>query len=202
MTGKLIVVEGPNGVGKSTLAALLAEAVRTDYNVDVVSLSQPSDTPFGRLVRSGEAHLMGHALAMAVAADRLTQFETTVKPALDRDAWVILDRHTPSSLVLQAIDGLTLPDIWFYNQWVPAPDLVLYLENAANVILERLAERGKLSRLEKIGSPQRELDLYAEARTFLGDQNWPQQVINSQGMSPEVTTSEALRLVNITCRKG
>jgi dTMP kinase len=68
MNGMFVVIEGPNGVGKTTNATLLATRLRERSDMPVHLTTEPSNTPLGRLLRSSEAVLTGRALALAIAA--------------------------------------------------------------------------------------------------------------------------------------
>lgn len=182
---RFIMIDGPNGVGKSTAARLLQERLTNQSDMPVSMISEPSATTFGRLLRSGEADMSGLPFAMAIAADRLNQYQSLTVKLLEEGTTVITDRYVPSSLVLQRIDGLTLEEIWTYNRLLPPPDIAFYLHQSPEFISEQLGRRAKLSRLEQMGSPQRELDLYEEARTFLDDQGWRQVKIDCRGLGEE-----------------
>ncbi len=183
MTGRFIVIEGPNGVGKTTVTASLAARFRRRGRPVHVTC-EPSGTALGQLIRSAESYLSGRALALAVAADRHAHLEQEIMPALRAGHDVICDRYVPSSLVLQRLDGLSLAEIWSYNAHTLVPDLSVYLEEAAAVIASRLRERPALSRLELEGSPARELALYQDAYRFLEQQGWPQVTIGCHGLDP------------------
>jgi dTMP kinase len=181
MSVRFIVIEGPNGVGKTTVATRLAERLqRRSSSVHVTR--EPSHTALGELIRSAESYLSGRALALAVAADRYAHLEQEILPALRAGQDVISDRYVQSSLVLQRLDGLSLAEIWSYNAHVLVPGLSVYLEDDAAVIAERLRERPILSRLEIEGSPTRELALYQDAYRFLERQGWPQVFIDCHGV--------------------
>ncbi|MFD0856709.1 hypothetical protein ACFQ07_31040 [Actinomadura adrarensis] len=90
----------------------------------------------------------------------------------------------PSSLVLQRLDGLTLPEIWRYNSFALRPSLTFYLEEDPAVIAARLKQRQVLSRLERTGSPGRELSLYGQAFRFLGLRHWQQARIDCRTLDP------------------
>lgn len=184
MTGRLIAIEGPNAVGKTTIVGRLATALRVRGAVVHVT-TEPSGTPLGRLVRSAEPYLTGRALALAVAADRYAHLEGEIVPALNAGKVVITDRYIQSSLVLQRLDGLGLAEIWSYNAHVAIPDMSVYLEDDPEVIAARLLRRPALSRLEAQGSPARELALYQEAFRFLARRGWPQARIDCQGLDPD-----------------
>ena len=96
MSGMFIVVEGPNGVGKTTAATLLATRLRERNERPVHLTTEPSNTPLGRLLRSSEAVLNGRALALAIAADRYAHLDSEVVPLLD-------DGHTRGLRPLRAV---------------------------------------------------------------------------------------------------
>ena len=142
MTGFFIAIEGPNAVGKTTIAGRLAAALRARGTAVHVT-TEPSATALGRLVRSAESYLTGRALALAVAADRYAHIEAEITPALKAGKVVITDRYVQSSLVLQRLDGLGLAEIWSYNAHAAVPDLSVYLEDDPEVIAARLLQRAR-----------------------------------------------------------
>lgn len=184
MTGQFIVIEGPNGVGKTTVAQLLAERLRRRQDAPVYTTREPSDTPLGHLLRSSEEHLTGRSLALAIAADRYAHLESEITPAIDRGHLVISDRYVQSSLVLQRLDGLSSAEIWRYNAYILPPTLSFYLEDEPAVIRQRLASRVSLSRLERVGTPAREIALYDGAFRFLARRGWRQFKIDCRGLAP------------------
>jgi dTMP kinase len=188
-----IAIEGPNGVGKTTVATLLATRLREHCDVPVHLTTEPSNTPLGRLLRSSEAVLTGRALALAIAADRYAHVETEVIPLLDEGHHVISDRYVQSSLVLQRVDGLGLQEIWRYNAYVLPPSVTFYLQDEPDVIRERLGSRAERSRLELTGSPGRELQLYREAMDFLRRHDWEQVIIDCRGKTPGKIVTDILK---------
>ncbi|TDQ53123.1 dTMP kinase [Actinorugispora endophytica] len=180
---RFVVVEGPNGAGKTTTARVLAERLRATGRTH--ETTETTRTPFGNMVRAQEKWLAGRPLALAVAADRYAHLDNEIQPRLRAGSHVVSDRYVPSSLVLQRIDGLTVEEIWSYNLHTTPPDLTVYLEEDPETIRQRLAARTTLSRLEKTGSPELELELYHDARAFLGARGWRQIVIDCRGLSPE-----------------
>ncbi|MBA9005930.1 dTMP kinase [Thermomonospora cellulosilytica] len=191
-TGRFLVLEGPNGVGKTTTAAALADLLRSRGDRVHVT-GEPSTAPLGRLIRAHEAELTGRALALAVAADRSHHLDTEIVPALAASATVICDRFIPSSLVLQQLDGLDPREVWSYNAALrPIPDITVYLITAPATIGARLAQRPRRSRLEQAGSPDRELALYQQARRFLDGQGWRQITIDCRDLPADQVAARIL----------
>jgi len=191
VTSAFLAVEGPNGVGKTTIATRLATQLRVRTDRPVHLTSEPTDTPLGRLLRRSESVLQGRALALALAADRAAHVEAEIIPALDEGRHVVTDRYVQSSLVLQCLDGLDLREVWSYNRYV-LPATTFYLEDDPDVIAGRLARRPALTRLELTGTPAKELELYRNAFAFLRRQDWQQHAIDCRGKDPDRVVADIL----------
>ncbi|MBB5866710.1 dTMP kinase [Allocatelliglobosispora scoriae] len=201
MTAQFVVVEGPNGVGKTTVARLVAARLDGVDGHPSLLTTEPTRSPLGDLLRQEEWSLHGRAFALALAADRADHVETVIIPALDAGMHVVSDRYVQSSMVLQRIDGLDLEEIWGYNQYV-LQATCFYLEDRPEVIAGRLAGRRALTRLELAGNPQIELDYYRDARAFLAqpDHSWVQYSIDCSDRTPDDIASEILSLLAANTR--
>jgi dTMP kinase len=189
-----VAVEGPNGVGKTTIATLLGRRWRELGSADVHLTKEPTATPLGRLVRSQEALLRGRALALAVAADRTAHVDNEIAPLLSRGVNVVTDRYVPSSLVLQRIDGLDLDEIWTYNRHLPRA-VTIYLEHDPAVIRARLAARSQRSRLELAGTAEQELQLYHETADYLDRRGWTQHALDCRDRTAEQVVATILAVL-------
>ncbi len=144
--GRFVVLEGLDGAGTTTQAALLARALRRGGH-RVVLTREPSSGAVGVLLRqalggrSGRGALPEAALALLFAADRLDHLASTVEPALASGAVVVSDRYVLSSFAYQGrvLDGEWLETL---NAQAPAPDLTLFLEVPPRVAAARRRLRG------------------------------------------------------------
>lgn len=102
--GRLITIEGIDGVGKTTLAAGL-ESRLASKEVAVRLLREPGGVRAAERIRGvvmdPELHVTPRAEALLYAAARAQLVEEAVAPLLERGTWVLLDRFVDSSLAYQ-----------------------------------------------------------------------------------------------------
>ncbi len=119
--GKFITLEGGEGVGKSTQAARLADALRA-RGIDVVVTREPGGTPGAEAIRDllmtgSEDRWSARAEALLFAAARADHVEKVIKPALERGDWVICDRFIDSTRAYQGgAGGVSDEDILALHQ--------------------------------------------------------------------------------------
>jgi len=103
--GVFIVIEGGEGVGKSTQVARLTERLRGEgYEVD--ETREPGGTEAGAALRTKLLH--GDAIDAEtelawLLEDRRLHVEQRIKPNLARNMVVVSDRFSPSTLAYQGI---------------------------------------------------------------------------------------------------
>lgn len=193
MTGRFIVLEGGDGSGKSTQVPRLAAWLR-DHGRDVVETREPGGTPLGQLLRTvvldGETAVDARAEALLMAADRAEHVSEVIRPALERDSWVISDRYVPSSLVYQGVvRGLGVIEVDEVNAWATGgvvPDLVIVLDVSDEVAAER--RPGATDRLEREGDAFH-ADVRAAYRSLAIEQGWC--VIDGSGSAETVAARVA-----------
>lgn len=156
-TGRFVVVEGPDGAGKTTLVRALAERVRAAGR-EVVEVREPGGTPVAEACRAivlDPAHPVGPVgelfLMLAARADLVA---TVIRPAVARGALVLSDRFDLSTLAYQVAGrGLPESDVRRANALATGgltPDLTIVLDLPADVARQRRAEAGKaLDRIEQ-----------------------------------------------------
>lgn len=143
--GRFLVLEGLDGAGTTTQAAILAKRLAA-MGRRVHLTSEPSRGPVGRLVRrvlkgavagGGGRPLDQRALALLFAADRLDHVAGEVAPRLAAGVDVVSDRYALSSLAYQSAATGDLGWVEALNREAPAPDLTIFLEVRPAVALRR-----------------------------------------------------------------
>lgn len=125
--GVFVSVDGPSGVGKSTIVHHLAQMLVANGE-DVHVTAEPSTGPIGALCRELTETVTGHALACLYAADRYHHVDAEVWPHVEADRTVISDRYIASGLVIQRFDGVDPIFLWQLNEEAERPDLAVILE--------------------------------------------------------------------------
>jgi len=128
--GFLLVIEGIDGAGKSTLQRQLAAWCR-EQGLRTVTSREPTDGPHGRALR-GSARTGRLAIDQELdlfLKDRREHVDALIIPALTRGDVVILDRYYFSTAAYQGARGLDPAAIIASNEtFAPTPDLVLLLD--------------------------------------------------------------------------
>ncbi len=151
-----ISFEGLDGCGKTTQAALLAEAAAAGGR-EVVPVREPGGTAPGERIRSllldpGLA-IDPWAEALLYAAARAQLVAEVIRPALERGATVIADRYVDSSLAYQGCArGLGVDEVLAVNRaatsgLLPDRTVLLVLDTAAAA-----DRRGEPDRIEAEGT--------------------------------------------------
>lgn len=146
--GLFIAIDGPNGVGKSTLIERIGSVLRQN-GIDVFLTKEPTSSALGIFTRQEAEKIEYNSLACLVAADRYDHLDNVIIPHLKKGQVVISDRYVLSSLVLQRMDDVEIGFIMSLNQNIVLPDLQIVVIADPDTIHERLAARQTLSRFER-----------------------------------------------------
>lgn len=172
--GRLIVLEGGDGVGKTTQLPLVADALRARGHV-VHTIREPGQTQVGTRVRElllhPDSQISPATEVLLFLSARAQVVHEVVLPALAAGEWVVADRFFVSTYAYQ-IAGHALDDaqVRAANALATAglvPDLTILLTVGADVAASRRAARGQADRLERYGAAfdARVAGAYAAAAT-------------------------------------
>jgi dTMP kinase len=195
----LIVLEGPEGAGKSTQLRVLVEWLTT-RGTEVVGVREPGGTVLGdeirRILLDPDSDITAHAEALLFMASRAELVERVLRPALDRGAIVLLDRFFLATYAYQGAGrGLPEKEIVAANRIATGglvPDLTMLLALPAEEGLSRAARRGVHDRIERIesGFHQRVAEAYERFTTPEWQARHPEcgpiAVVDGRGTEAEV----------------
>lgn len=154
--GKLIVLEGAEGAGKTTQIRLLAERLTT-AGIQCVAVREPGGTPVGDDIREillqPERDITPATEALLFMASRAELVSREIIPSLQKGMVVLLDRFFLSTYAYQ-ISGRGLPEaeIRAANRLATGglvPDFTLLLDLPAAEGLSRADNRGTRDRMER-----------------------------------------------------
>lgn len=157
MAGMFLVMEGPDGSGKSTQIALLKEYLK-EKGWECLVTREPGGTAIGEAVRkiilNPEYKEMSDVTEMLLyAASRAQLMAEVIIPALEQGKIVISDRFVDSSIVYQGIArGLGIDTVAAVN--APGigkykPDCIFFIDISEEEGIRRKQVQKKLDRLEQ-----------------------------------------------------
>ncbi|HEV7839699.1 MAG TPA: dTMP kinase [Gemmatimonadaceae bacterium] len=154
--GRLIVLEGAEGAGKTTQIRILAERLAT-ADIPSVAVREPGGTPVGDDIRGillhPEQEITAASEALLFMASRAELVAREIRPSLAAGFTVLLDRFFLSTYAYQIVGrGLPEAEVRAANALATAglvPDLTLLLDISATHGLERADARGARDRMEK-----------------------------------------------------
>lgn len=201
--GRFIAFEGGEGAGKSTQARLLVAALRA-HGLDAVLTREPGGTPGAEAIRE---LLLGHkgegwhprAEALLFAAARSDHIERLIRPALERDQWVVCDRFLDSSRAYQGGGGglsdAEIRQLHDIGSEGLLPDVTVLVSVRPKVAAERLALRDA-GTSDRIGSRPAEYHArVAQAfQRFAEEEPGRFAVVDGNG-TPEQTHAAAMRAI-------
>lgn len=151
-----ITFEGPEGSGKTSQAAALAEFLK-EKGVDVLLTREPGGTPIGDQIRAVLSNLDNRAMhprteTLLFQASRAQLVVEVIRPHLERGGTVVCDRYADSTLAYQGYGhGFPLEELRGLINFATGglwPDLTLLLDIDVEVGLQRKAGTGEWNRLD------------------------------------------------------
>jgi dTMP kinase len=198
--GRLVVLEGIDGSGKSTQAARLSETL------GALLTSEPGATDLGADLRTvlldpARDPVSIRAEALLMAADRAEHVEKVLLPALEAGTWVVCDRYTASTIAYQGFGrGMDIAELLKITSFATGglePDLQVLLDVPLETARAR-TDHVSHDRFERLGYEffERVRDGYL-ALAASDPEDWV--VVESSGDLEEV---ESRTLTAVTARLG
>ena len=147
--GKLIVFEGTDGAGKTTMLQMTAEYISSIVGKsNVICIKQPTDisrkTKLFQKMMYSECHddIDYRAVQLLTMSDRVQHLHEIIEPALKEGKFVICDRYIYTSLANMLARGY-VREKWFYNvsSYLLKPDITFLARVSAEVAINRIRSR-------------------------------------------------------------
>ncbi len=193
LSGYLIVLEGIDGSGKTTIAKALVAALNSAH-IKALYTYEPYNPDFIEMIKKYGKDFGGVMEALLMAVDRYYHVEKVVKPYLSMGYSVVSDRYVYSSLAYQGARGVSLEWIETLNKFAPKPSLAIYLDVSPEEGLKR-----KLNVATRIKYMEEDPEFLHRVREVY------KRLVNS-GFLIEVDASRKYEVVfqdcvNIVCKK-
>ena len=198
--GKLILVEGLEGAGKSSFISKLQDYLNRK-EISQICTREPGGTPIAEAIREvfkadypSEKMDVKTELMLLYAARNQTM-NYIIKPHLNTTDIIISDRSWLTSFAYQQkVDTEDFLQIHnFVMKDMPDADFVIYLDVEPEVGMERARTRGALDRIEK-----NEMDFFHAARARyheIIDEVFPDKriIIDTTNISPDEVFDAAIK---------
>lgn len=186
--GALIVLEGLDRVGKSTLAKKLVEHLERSRKPVVHHRFPDRTTPVGKLINSflqdSDRQVDEHTMHLLFSANRW-EIDKTIRKTINEGTTVVIDRYAYSGVAYSSAKR-TLSLDWCKNTEIglPKPDLVIYLELDCETQYKRDGfgdERFETKELQELIRRQYEKVIASSSEPWLRvevDNKSPEQVLS------------------------
>jgi len=138
LAGKLIVVEGADGSGRSTQIAKLVDWLEASGHATVQVGLKRSTLVSEELEKAQQGNILSHTtLSLFYATDFADQMENIIMPALRAGFMVLADRYIYTLMARDLVRGMD--ETWLKNLYGIAliPDAVFYLNVAPEELIQR-----------------------------------------------------------------
>ncbi|MGI5819944.1 MAG: dTMP kinase [Armatimonadota bacterium] len=161
LPGKLIVIEGTDGVGRSTQTRLLRNWLESS-GLAVYDTGLSRGRLAGNHIQKAKAgHTMGRRTqALYYATDFADRLEMELIPAMRAGYVVLTDRYVYSLRARAMVRGMEAEWVERLYQFAPTPDIVLYLRISMDKLIPRVLSSGGFDYWESGMDYLRESSLY------------------------------------------
>lgn len=156
--GKLIVIEGLEGAGKSTAVASIVRLLK-ESGIETITTREPGGTEIGEQLRTiiknpqYKNSLDDKSELLLLYTARIQLLEEIIKPALQKGCWVIADRFELSTMAYQGggrgLNQNMINQLSTFCLNGFKPDLTLYLNISPEQGMARAQLRGHSDRIEQ-----------------------------------------------------
>ncbi|NAZ13430.1 MAG: dTMP kinase [Desulfurococcales archaeon] len=139
---KLIVFEGIDGAGKTTVSRKIVE-ILSSKGFKTFYTREPSDSPFAQLLNDLKTKIDTGPIidALAMSLDRAFHMMNEVEPRLAEGYVVVMDRYYHSTIAYQGAMGADIKWIRDINRVFRRPDIAFYLDVSVETAMRRIRDK-------------------------------------------------------------
>ena len=174
LAGRLFVVEGADGSGRSTQIARLVDWLETSGHPTVQVGLKRSSLVSAELEKAQQGNVLSRTtLALFYATDFADQLETLILPSLKAGFIVLADRYIYTLMARDMVRGMD--EKWLKNLYgiAPEPDAVFYLSvEPAELVQRNLSKTATLDYWESgmdLGLSRNVFDSFLKYQTAMQD---------------------------------
>lgn len=193
-TGSYIVIEGPDGTGKTTQAKLLVETLQ-QRGITARYVHEPGETPMGleleRIIKNRELSREPQTDLLLFTANRLEVYQQVIRPALENGEVIVADRNWLSSLAYQGVAGglganrvFEESKKWLPEQYMyPTFTILLYVPSSQHrqMLTKRGTSEADYFESKPDAFQQSLLEGYAVAEKLMADSRQPCRRVSAGG---------------------
>jgi len=147
--GLLIVIEGTDGVGRSTQIEKLREWLTIESYGVMVSEWKTSRLMADFIDKAKASNLLNaNTFSLLYASDFTERLENNIIPALKAGLIVLVDRYTYTAFARDVVRGVKPEWVKKLYSFAPEPDLVFYLKMPVDILLKRIISASGLDYYE------------------------------------------------------
>jgi len=141
LKGKLVVIEGTDGVGRSTHIGLLKLWLENNGHAVLDTGMTRSDLAGAGLKAAKEGHTLGWiTMSLFYATDFADRLENEIIPALRAGFIVLTDRYIFSLIARALVRGADLEWIKQVYEFALKPDVIIYLRLQIDALITRVIQ--------------------------------------------------------------
>ena len=208
LSGKLVVVEGADGSGRSTQIARLVQWLEASGHHTLQVGLKRSSLVSEELETAQQGNILSRTtLSLFYATDFADQLENNILPALRAGSIVIADRYIYTLMVRDLVRGMD--EDWLRNLYGIAlvPDAVFYLEVRPEILVQRVfAKQQALDYWESgmdLGLSRDMFDSFLQYQSRMRDtfrrlqRRYGFDIIDAERTMDEVNAELRLRIENV-----
>lgn len=140
--GRFIVIEGPDGSGRSTQVEALTSRLESDGHAVLNTGLKRSELVAKGILRAKQSTPLGNkTMTLMYAADLADQIEHKIIPALEAGTIVVADRYIFTLMARSAVRGLGRKWLSSLFGFALVPDMVFYLDVTPSELFYRAFQK-------------------------------------------------------------